>query len=125
MNTLSVYSGKPLASPKQRVRLVSLDPHFSRVDSSLAAEVISDFILVIAPLWILKGVRVSSGLRIRLIAIFSCSMMTTIAGVIHAVMVLKKPGALEAVMGKQYFPGVCDMIPASPIGAAAESVMEV
>lgn len=67
--------------------------------TQVATETISDFILVIAPLWILKGVRVSSWLRIRLIAIFSCSMMTTIAGVIHAVMVLKKPGALEAVMG--------------------------
>lgn len=67
--------------------------------TQVATETISDFILVIAPLWILKDVRVSSGLRIRLIAIFSCSLMTTMAGVAHAVMVLKMPGALEAIMG--------------------------
>ena len=64
------------------------------------AETISDFILVVAPLWILRDVRVSSGLRIRLIAIFSCSMMTTMAGLAHAILVLKMPGALEAIMGE-------------------------
>lgn len=83
--------------------LVSLDHHPSQVDSSPAAETISDFILVIAPLWILRRVRVSLGLRIRLIAIFSCSMMTTVAGIVHAVMVLKMPGALEAIMGEQLY----------------------
>lgn len=90
-----------MVSLKWRVRLGLLGHHSSRVDNSPAAETISDFILVVAPLWILKGVRVSSGLRIRLIAVFSCSMMTTIAGVVHAVMVLKMPGALEAIMGEQ------------------------
>lgn len=78
--------------------------HSSRADGGLIAETISDFILVIAPLWILKGVRVSYGLRIRLIAIFSCSMMTTIVGIVHAVLVLKMPGALEAIMGEQFLP---------------------
>lgn len=67
--------------------------------TQVATETISDTILVIAPLWILRGVRVTSGLRIRLIAIFSCSMMTTMVGVVHAVLVLKMPGALEAIMG--------------------------
>jgi hypothetical protein len=78
-------------------------PSFSHVNNP-AAETISDFILVIAPLWILNGVRVSPGLRIRLIAIFSCSLMTTVVGVIHVVLILKMPGALEAIMGKQLLP---------------------
>lgn len=91
----------PLVSLKLRVRLVQFNRHSPRADSDLVAETISDFILVVAPLWILRGLRVSSGLRMRLIAIFSCSIITTVAGVIHAVMVLKMPGALEAIMGEQ------------------------
>ena len=81
---------------------MSLNYYSSRADGVLVAETISDTILVIAPLWILRGVRVTSGLRIRLIAIFSCSMMTTMVGVVHAVLVLKMPGALEAIMGEQF-----------------------
>jgi len=67
--------------------------------TQVVTETISDFILVIAPLWILRDVRLSSGLRIRLIVVFSCSMMTTMAGLAHAILVLKMPGALEAIMG--------------------------
>jgi hypothetical protein len=62
---------------------------------------VSDFILVLAPLWILKDVR-SPGLRIRLIATFSCSMMTTAAGLAHVILILKMPGALEAIMGELF-----------------------
>lgn len=101
MNTPNVYSGRLSVSLKWLVRLVLLNHHSSRVDGSPIAETISDLILVAAPLWILRGVRVSSGLRIRLIAVFSCSMMTTMAGVVHAVLVLKMPGAWEAIMGEQ------------------------
>lgn len=72
----------------------------SVAERRFVAATISDIILVIAPLWILKDVRVSSGLRIRLIAIFSCSLMTTMAGLAHAILVLKLPGALEAIMGE-------------------------
>ena len=64
------------------------------------AAAVSDFILVVAPLWILRDVRVSSGLRIRLIAIFSCSLMTTLVGLAHAILILKMPGALEAILGE-------------------------
>ena len=64
------------------------------------AATVSDFILVVAPLWILRGVHVSSGLRIRLIAIFSCSLMTTLVGLAHAILILKMPGALEATLGE-------------------------
>ena len=100
-NTPSVCSGRPLVLLRWRVRLVLLSHHCSLGDSGPVAEITSDFILVVAPLWILRGVRVSSGLRIRLIAIFSCSIMTTIVGVVHAVFVLKMPGALEAIMGER------------------------
>lgn len=68
--------------------------------SDVVAETVSDFILVIAPLWILRGVRLPPALRIRLVAIFSCSMMTTVFGIAHAVLVLEMPGAMEAVMGE-------------------------
>jgi len=64
------------------------------------AAAVSDFILVVAPLWILRDVRVSSALRIRLIAIFSCSLMTTSVGLAHAILILKMPGALEAILGE-------------------------
>ena len=82
-----VFSFRPIG------RILSL-----RVD--IVAATISDFILIIAPLWILRDVRISSGLRIRLFAIFSCSMMTTITGLAHAILILKMPGALEAIMGE-------------------------
>ena len=64
------------------------------------AATVSDFILILAPLWILRDVRVSSALRIRLIAIFSCSLMTTLVGLVHVILILKMPGALEAILGK-------------------------
>ena len=67
---------------------------------AIVAEVTSDCILVIAPLWILRGVRISPGLRIRLIAIFSCSLMTTLVGIARVIVMLKMPGALEAIMGE-------------------------
>jgi len=65
----------------------------------LTAEIISDSILVISPLWIIRDVRLSSGLRTRLIAIFSSSMMTTLVGLAHVVLIIKMPGALEAILG--------------------------
>ena len=77
----------------------SSDPIFLLLNH-IAAETISDLILVVAPLWILRDVRISSGLRIRLIAIFSCSLMTTLVGLVHAILILKMPGALEAIMGE-------------------------
>ncbi|KAF9648662.1 hypothetical protein BDM02DRAFT_3115143 [Thelephora ganbajun] len=67
--------------------------------TQVATETVSDLILVVAPLWILRDIRISSGLRIRLIAVFSCSLITTMAGLAHAILVLKMPGALEAIMG--------------------------
>jgi len=100
MITPSVCSEKPLVSPKWRVRLVLPNHRYSAVEHRLAAETISDVILVVAPLWILRDVRLSSGLRTRLIAIFSCSIMTTMAGLAHAILVLRMPGAVEATMGE-------------------------
>ena len=82
------------------MRLVSPSRRPSLIEDHVVAETISDFILIIAPLWILRDVRLASGLRIRLIAVFSCSMMTTMVGLAHAILVLKMPGALEAIMGE-------------------------
>ena len=104
MSTPNVCSEKPFASPKSRVRFVSLGHHSSVIERYPVAHTISDFILIIAPLWILRDVRVSPGLRTRLIAIFSCSAVTGLTGVAHAVLVLKHPGALEAIMGESFPP---------------------
>lgn len=59
---------------------------------------VSDFILLVAPLMISWGVRVPA-LRFRLFFIFSMSIATTISSVVHAVLVLVKPGVWEAIFG--------------------------
>jgi hypothetical protein len=80
------------------------------------ATIISDGILVSAPLMvrefptphgcstphtqsqIIKGVRIPA-LRSRLLRIFSVSIVTTMASVTHAVLVMDRPGVMEAIFG--------------------------
>ena len=131
ISTSSVCLVKPSALPKWRVRFFFflLSHHSSVTEPPLIAATVSDFILVVAPLWIIRGVRVSHALRIRLIAIFSCSIITTAAGLTHAILILKMPGALEAIMGEQFSPSDIITTPLSqtlsPIGAAALAAREV
>jgi hypothetical protein len=100
---------------KNSDKLCALGPHVAitqvvskcplvcfRIDnclSSLLAETFSDFLLIVAPLWILRNVRVSSAVRFRLISVFACSLATTIAALAHAIMVIRLPGDLEAIVG--------------------------
>ena len=73
-----------------------------RIDDSLSfilAETFSDFLLIVAPLWILRNVRVTSAVRFRLISVFACSLATTVAALAHAILVLRLPGIWEAIVG--------------------------
>jgi hypothetical protein len=63
------------------------------------AETFSDLLLVVAPLWILRNVRVSSAVRFRLISVFTCSIATTLAALAHAILVIRLPGTWEAIIG--------------------------
>ena len=64
-----------------------------------AAETFSDILLVLAPLWILRNVRTTRAVRFRLISIFTCSLVTTIAALAHAITIIKAPGIWEAISG--------------------------
>lgn len=66
--------------------------------SLVVTTVISDFILLLAPIMISRGVNVPA-LRFRLFFIFSMSIATTMSSVVHAVLVLVKPGVWEAIFG--------------------------
>ncbi|KAF9650835.1 hypothetical protein BDM02DRAFT_3127366 [Thelephora ganbajun] len=62
-------------------------------------ESFSDLLLIVAPLWILRNVRVTSAVRFRLISVFACSLATTIAALAHAILVIRLPGVWEAIVG--------------------------
>lgn len=66
---------------------------------SSLAETFSDVLLIIAPLWILRNVRVTSNVRFRLVSVFACSIATSIVGLVHAVLVIRVPGVWEAIAG--------------------------
>lgn len=63
------------------------------------AETFSDIPLIIAPLWILQNVRLPSAVRFRLVSVFACSLITTIAALAHAALVVRDPGVWEAIVG--------------------------
>lgn len=67
--------------------------------SSPLAGTFSDILLIVAPLWILRNVRVTSAVRFRLISVFACSMATTIAALAHAILLIRVPGTWEATIG--------------------------
>ena len=76
----------------------SVNPCLNFGSSSLA-ETFSDILLIVAPLWILRNVRVTSAVRFRLISVFACSLATTIAALAHAILVIRLPGTWEAIIG--------------------------
>ena len=55
--------------------------------------------MIVAPLWILRVVRVTSAVRFRLISVFTCSILTSVVGLAHAVLVIREPGVWEAMIG--------------------------
>jgi len=65
----------------------------------LLAALVSDVILVAAPLWILRRVLVNPLLRFRVISIFSVSLVTAVVAIGHAVLVIAAHGVLEVVAG--------------------------
>lgn len=50
-----------------------------------AATVLSDALLVLAPLWIIHSVKIDAAIRSRLLAVFCISIITTLVGIIHVV----------------------------------------
>jgi len=66
--------------------------------TQMITTITSDGILIFTPLMIIRGVRIPA-LRSRLFRIFSVSIVTTIASVTHAVMVMDRPGIMEAIFG--------------------------
>jgi len=62
-------------------------------------ETFSDVLLVVAPIWVLRDVRVTPPVRFRLISVFACSLATTLAALAHAILVIRLPGVWEAIIG--------------------------
>jgi hypothetical protein len=67
--------------------------------TQVVTETFSDILLIIAPLWILRNVRVTSAVRFRLVSVFACSIATSLAGLAHAVLLIQLPGVWEAMIG--------------------------
>lgn len=59
---------------------------------------ISDLTLIFSPLWIIRKVHLNPHLRFRLVSAFFVSIATTIAALVHAVLIIKKPGPWEAIV---------------------------
>lgn len=63
-----------------------------------SATVFSDFILILSPVWIIRRVTLNQALRFRLVSAFFISIMATIAALAHSVLVIRAPGAWEAIV---------------------------
>jgi hypothetical protein len=59
----------------------------------------SDVLLIAAPVWILRNVRVTSAVRFRLVSVFTCSLITTLVALAHAILIIRLPGTWEAIIG--------------------------
>lgn len=59
---------------------------------------ISDLILIFSPLWIIRKVQLTPSLRFRLLSAFFISIATTVAALIHAILVIRNPGPWEAIV---------------------------
>jgi len=64
--------------------------------AQIITDTVADILLILAPAWDLRHVM-DKGLRRRLIAIFSTSIMTTIVSLAHAIIVIKVGGLQEAL----------------------------
>ena len=62
-----------------------------------SAETFSDILLIVAPLWIIRSFLVTSSARFRLISVFASSLLTTVAALAHAILVVRFPGVWEAI----------------------------
>ena len=54
--------------------------------------------MIVAPLWIIRYVLITSGARLRLISVFACSLITTVVALVHAILVIRFPGVWEAII---------------------------
>ena len=61
------------------------------------ADTFADLVLIVAPLRLLWDIQLRPALRVRLMAIFSTSIITTIVSLVHAVIVLRIGGLEEAM----------------------------
>ncbi|PCH34899.1 hypothetical protein WOLCODRAFT_139640 [Wolfiporia cocos MD-104 SS10] len=77
--------------------LVQCDLGRNTAIAQVITDVISDAILIIAPVRMVWGVRLSRAQKIRLIAIFSTTMITTAVGLDHAYWILKNGGLVEVL----------------------------
>lgn len=71
------------------------------VTNKLLATIISDLILIFSPIWLIRKVRLDPGLRFRLVSAFFVSIATTVAAVAHSVLVIRMPGAWEAIVNEE------------------------
>jgi len=65
--------------------------------TQILATIISNMVLIVAPLWILRTVRVNSVLSSCLLSVFSVSVATTLAALAHAILSLVASPMLEAI----------------------------
>lgn len=69
-----------------------------RTDISVLATMITDILLIVSPIVILRSARLDPGLQFRLVAAVSTSVIATIFTVIHAVVTLTIAGLWAAVL---------------------------
>ncbi|KAJ7651150.1 hypothetical protein FB45DRAFT_1018503 [Roridomyces roridus] len=65
--------------------------------AQIITDVISDAILIIAPLRLLWGVRLQRALKLRLMAVFTTSAITTVVSLYHDITVLRIGGIPEVI----------------------------
>ncbi|KAF5354488.1 hypothetical protein D9758_012394 [Tetrapyrgos nigripes] len=63
--------------------------------AQLITDCLADLILIAAPIYLLSTLNTMRGLRIRLMIVFSSSILTTVFSLVHAYAILHQLGALE------------------------------
>ncbi|KAF8516780.1 hypothetical protein JB92DRAFT_2810087 [Gautieria morchelliformis] len=63
----------------------------------LVTDILADLLLITVPVRLFLGSSLESGMKIRLAAIFSASILTTVVSLVHAVYILKVGGVDELV----------------------------
>ncbi|KAF9241288.1 hypothetical protein BU15DRAFT_44906 [Melanogaster broomeanus] len=68
--------------------------------TQLVVDVVSDALLIAAPVWFLRDVRLSQKRRILILSTFSASVLITAVTILHSVLLLEGPFDYVAIIGQ-------------------------
>ncbi|KAF8521380.1 hypothetical protein BU17DRAFT_45848, partial [Hysterangium stoloniferum] len=75
----------------------------------LITDIIADILLIVVPVRLLTSTSLERGLKIRLVIIFSATMLTTVVGLVHAAYLLEVRG-IDAIVSAVVEVAVCIVV---------------